>query len=364
MSENNYALIMAGGGGTRLWPLSRKDKPKQMLKLVGDRTLFQVSVDRLMGLFPPENILVVTSALQATAFQEQVPEIPKDNYIVEPGPRDTAAAIGLSAAILKLRDPKAVMSVVTADHFIDHESRFLQILRVAQQVAETGYLVTLGIHPTFPSTGFGYIQQGNYLGTYEGRVVFEALNFKEKPDRETAEKFINAEDHSWNSGMFIWQVVDVLDEIEKQMPQLHQALNKITDAWETADAQEVLEKVWSGLDKVSVDYGIMERAEKVAVIPAKGLGWSDVGSWNALYDVLEKDTDGNILNSKESIVIDTKNSMIHQNHGEDRLIVAIGVEDLVIVDTGDVLLVCDKEQAQDVRQVVDLLKEQENNKYQ
>ena len=148
------------------------------------------------------------------------------------------------------------------------------------------------------------------------------------------------------------------------MPQLHQALNKITDAWETADAQEVLEKVWSGLDKVSVDYGIMERAEKVAVIPAKGLGWSDVGSWNALYDVLEKDTDGNILNSKESIVIDTKNSMIHQNHGEDRLIVAIGVEDLVIVDTGDVLLVCDKEQAQDVRQVVDLLKEQENNKYQ
>ncbi len=363
MSENYYALIMAGGGGTRLWPLSRKDKPKQMLKLVGDRTLFQVSVDRWMGLFPPNKILVVTSALQAEAFKEQVPEIPAENYIIEPSPRDTAAAIGLSAAVLSLRDPNAVMSVVTADHFIDHESRFLHILRVAQQVAQNGYLVTLGIHPTFPSTGFGYIQQGDYLGTYEGRVVFEAMNFKEKPNKETAEKFINSEDHSWNSGMFIWQVADVMEEIKRQLPQLHTGLTRITEAWGNPEAQKILEEVWEGLSKVSVDYGIMEKAEKVAVIPAKGLGWSDVGSWNALYDVLEKNSDGNILNAKENVVLDTKDTLIHQNGKQDRMIVAIGVKNLVIVDTGDVLLVCDKEQAQDVRQVVDLLKEQEKNKY-
>lgn len=363
MSENYYALIMAGGGGTRLWPLSRKDKPKQMLKLVGDRTLFEVSVDRLMGLFPPDRILVVTSALQAAAFKEQVPEIPAENFIIEPGPRDTAAAIGLSAAVLELRDPNAVMSVVTADHFIDHEARFLHILRVAQQVAENGYLVTLGIHPTFPSTGFGYIQQGDYLGTYEGRVVFEALSFKEKPDQKTAEKFISSEDHSWNSGMFIWRVADVLKEIERQMPQLHIALKKITEVWGSPECQKVMEEVWSGLDKVSVDYGIMEKADKVAVIPAKGLGWNDVGSWNALYGVLEKDSDGNIVNCDENVLLDTKNTLIHQNAKEDRMIVTIGVENLVIVDTGDILLICNKDQAQDVRQVVDLLKEKDKLRF-
>jgi mannose-1-phosphate guanylyltransferase len=363
MDNHYYAMIMAGGGGTRLWPLSRKDRPKQMLKLAGDRTLFQVAVDRLLGLFPGDNILVVTSAFQAEIFKQQSPEIPAENYIIEPDGRDTAAAIGLAAITLQQRDPEAIMAVVTADHFIEREGRFLHVLRAAQQVAAEGHLVTLGIQPTFPSTGFGYIQQGSYLGTHENIVVFKALNFKEKPDAETAEKFIEGEDHSWNSGMFIWQTSEVLKEFERQMPKLYAALKKIGDAAGKEDFEDVLRQEWQKLDKVSIDFGIMEGAENVAVIPAKGLGWSDVGSWNAVFDALPHDADGNVFNAAHHISEDTKNSLVFTNGLSDRLIVTIGVEDLIIVDTGDVIMVCDNDHAQDVKKIVNKLKDTEEEEY-
>lgn len=352
MNEHNYAVIMAGGGGTRLWPLSRKDKPKQMLRLDGERTLFEIAVERLLGLFPVEQIFVVTSAFQAEVFKKELPEIPTENYIIEPFGRDTAAAIGLAAVALKKRDPEAVMAVVTADHYIERESRFLHVLRAAAQVADEGYLVTLGIQPTFPSTGFGYIQQGSYLGTYENIVVFNALNFKEKPDEQTAIQFIEAEDHSWNSGMFIWQVDRVLAEIARQMPQLHEALKKIEAAWGLPDYPQVLQSVWTPLEKISIDFGIMENAENVAVIPARGLGWSDVGSWNAVYDVLPKSSDQNVIICQEHISEDTSNSLVFTKEDNERLIVTLGIKDLVIVDSGDVLLICDKAHAQDVRHIV------------
>jgi mannose-1-phosphate guanylyltransferase len=363
MSDNYYALIMAGGGGTRLWPLSRQGKPKQMLKLFGDRTLFQISVDRLRALFPLERILVVTSGELADDFKRQCPELPNENYILEPWPCDTAAAIGLAAIILQQRDPEAIMTVVTADHFIEYEQRFLNVLRAAHQVAEKGYLVTLGIHPSYPSTAFGYIQQGNYLGTYENIVVFHALNFKEKPDQTMAEKFIENEDHSWNSGMFIWQVESILGEIKQQLPKLHIGLDKIRSAIGTKEYPGVLQKVWGSLDKVSVDVGIMEQAERVAVIPARGLGWNDVGSWDTLFDVLEPDESGNIIICDQYINLDGKGTLVHQNNGLERLIVTLGVKDLVIVDTGDVLMVCTKEQAQNVKEIVNILKEKGKEKY-
>jgi mannose-1-phosphate guanylyltransferase len=363
MDNHYYAMIMAGGGGTRLWPLSRKDRPKQMLKLAGDRTLFQVAVDRLLGLFPGDNILVVTSAFQAEIFKQQSPEIPAENFIIEPDGRDTAAAIGLAAITLQQRDPEAVMAVVTADHFIEREGRFLHVLRAAQQVAAEGHLVTLGIQPTFPSTGFGYIQQGSYLGTYENIVVFKALNFKEKPDAETAVKFIEGEDHSWNSGMFIWKISQVLKEFERQMPKLFSALTEIGDAYGKEDFDDVLRREWQKLDKVSIDFGIMEGAENVAVIPAKGLGWSDVGSWNAVFDALPRDADGNVVNAQHHISEDTKNSLVFTNGLSDRLIVTIGVEDLIVVDTGDVIMVCDNDHAQDVKKIVGKLKDTDEENY-
>jgi len=363
MNDHYFAVILAGGGGTRLWPLSRKDKPKQMLKLDGERTLFEVAVDRLLGLFPADRIMVVTSEPQAQTFQTELPEIPVENYVIEPSGKDTAAAIGLAAVALKKRDPQAVMAVVTADHYIEREGRFLHVLRAAGQVAEEGYLVTLGIQPTFPSTGFGYIQQGSYLGTYENIVVFKAGSFKEKPDARKAIEFLEAEDHSWNSGMFIWQVEKVLAEIQRQMPQLNRALEKISAAWGRPEYQDVINKVWSKLDKVSIDFGVMEGAQNVAVIPARGLGWSDVGSWNAVYEVLPKTAEGNVINCTDHISADTSNSLVFANGESDRLIVTLGISDMVIVDTKDVLMVCDKSYAQKVRDVVSQLNEKGKKNY-
>jgi len=363
MNDHYFAVILAGGGGTRLWPLSRKDKPKQMLKLDGERTLFEVAVDRLLGLFPADRIMVVTSEPQAQTFQTELPEIPVENYVIEPSGRDTAAAIGLAAVALKKRDPQAVMAVVTADHYIEREGRFLHVLRAAGQVAEEGYLVTLGIQPTFPSTGFGYIQQGSYLGTYENIVVFKAGSFKEKPDARKAIEFLEAEDHSWNSGMFIWQVEKVLAEIQRQMPQLNKALEKISAAWGRPEYRDVINKVWSKLDKVSIDFGVMEGAQNVAVIPARGLGWSDVGSWNAVYEVLPKTAEGNVINCTDHISADTSNSLVFANGESDRLIVTLGISDMVIVDTKDVLMVCDKSYAQKVRDVVNQLNEKGKKNY-
>lgn len=365
MSEHYYAVIMAGGGGTRLWPLSRKETPKQMLALVGERTLFQITVDRLLDLLPLEQILVVTSAAQAIGLQAQYPELPAENFLLEPAPRNSAPAVGFAAAVLKQRDPDAVMAMLTADHYIENTPHFLHILRAAEQVAQEGHLVTLGIEPTFPATGFGYIQQGDSIGEFEEQAVFQAVRFKEKPDVETAEKMLAAGDHAWNSGMFIWRADTVLDEFSIQMPEFAANLEKLAASWDSPDQQRVLEEVWAKIDReaTSIDFGIMESAKSVAVIPAGGLGWNDVGSWNALFDVKEKDPQGNIFECDETIALDTENTLVYANGASQRLVVTIGVKDLVIVDTGDVLLVCHKDQAQDVREVVKLLKEQDRQAY-
>lgn len=363
MFENYYAVIMAGGGGTRLWPLSRLDRPKQMLNLLGDRSLFQIAVDRLKPLFPPERILVVTAASQAVHLQAQNPELPKENFILEPEPRGTASAIGLTAIVLQKSNPQAVMAVVTADHFIENEKKFLHMLKAAREVAEINYLVTLGIQPTYPSTAFGYIQQGSYLDTFEGVDVFSASRFVEKPDVDTAQEYLMGEEHSWNSGMFIWKVEAVMQEFERQMPTLYKTLMKIATSWGTPEQDKVLQKVWPGLYKETIDYGIMENAKNVAVIPARGLGWNDVGSWNAMFNILPKNEDGNIIRCKNHINIEAKNTLVFSGNGNDRLFVTIGVEDLAIVDTGDVVLICSKESAQEVRQVVETLKKTGQEKY-
>jgi len=359
VDKNYYAVIMAGGGGTRLWPLSRRERPKQMLKLFGDRSLFQIAVDRLMPLFPPEQVIIITSENIASEFQTQCPDIPKSNYIIEPVGRDTAAAIGLGAKELLKRAPDAVMGVVTADHFIENEDKFREVLTSAKGVAEDNYLVTLGIHPTFPATEFGYIEQGDYLGTYEDNIVFHAKGFKEKPDKNTAEMLISGEDHSWNSGMFIWKAEKIMQEFNKHMPDLSDVLEK----WGEEGFSDGVLQAWNDLKKVSIDYGVMEQASDVAVIPAKGLGWNDVGSWNALFDVLDANEDGSIIESLNNLNLDSNKILIHQKDGSEKLVVTIGVEDLVIVDAGDVLLVCDRHKAQKVREVVRLLAENKKDKF-
>jgi mannose-1-phosphate guanylyltransferase len=361
--DHTYAVIMAGGGGTRLWPLSRRNKPKQMLPLVEEhKTLFQTTVERLSGLLPAERILVVTVSDQAEALREQAPEIPAENFVMEPAPRGTASVVGLAAVTLRQRDPNAVMAVLSADHFIRNRDLFHLLIRVAVDVAEKDYLVTLGITPTYPATGYGYIQRGELIPERVIYPVYHVKKFKEKPKEGEARIMLSTGDHSWNAGMFVWKVGAILKEIGRQMPDLKSALDTIEAASGSARSAEVVQQVWPGIQNVTVDYGIMENAEKVAVLPAGGLDWSDVGTWDALFDVFPPDENGNISFAGNHIAEDTHNSLVYGNRNE-RLVVTIGVDDLIIVDGGDVLLVCHKDQAQKVRKIVDGLKSTENEKY-
>jgi len=356
MIDHYYAVIMAGGGGTRLWPLSRQSKPKQMLRLIEERSLFQTSVQRLDEVFPPERILVVTVAEQAKELQEQSPRIPKENYLIEPMPRGTASVVGLAALALQARDPEAVMVVLTSDHFIGNEEGFRRMLVAAQEAAREGHLVTLGITPSYAATGYGYIQRGECVATYGGFDGCQVLRFKEKPDEMQAQRMLADGDHAWNSGMFVWRVERVLAEFAAQMPKLYAGLQEIRRHWGTPESPAVLQRVWGKLESETIDYGIMEGARDVIVLMADDLEWNDVGSWESLFDVLPADPQGNIVMGGQHIGVDTRSSLVYVNQ-EHRLIVTIGVDDLVVVDTGDVLLVCRKDQAQKVRQVVKQLKE-------
>ena len=360
--EHSYVVIMAGGGGTRLWPLSRKEKPKQLLSLLGKETLFQSTVARLEKLFPPERIVIVTVAELAREMQEQVPSIPAENYLIEPAPRGTASAVALAAAVLEKRDPQAVMAIQTSDHYIRNRDLFHYLIRTAFDVAKKNYLVTLGIAPTFPSTGYGYIQQGEPLDGDYKYPVYKVQRFKEKPDQETAQQLLHSGDHSWNSGMFIWRADAILAEIERQMPELFKAVKEISSAWDTPRQDDVLQEYWHDLKNQTIDYGIMEKAEQVAVLPAGGLGWSDVGSWNSLFEVLLPDMNGNVATSAQHLALDTHNTLVYSDD-DQRLVVTIGLDDMVVVDAGDVLMICKADQSQKVRDVVEHLKKHHQEKY-
>jgi mannose-1-phosphate guanylyltransferase len=360
--EHTYAVIMAGGGGTRLWPVSRRESPKQLLPLLGQETLFQSTIRRLDNLFPPERILVVTVAEQARQMQVQAPEIPVENYLIEPAPRGTASVIALAAAVLKKRDPDAAMAILTADHFIRDKDLFRYLVRTAFQVAGKEYLVTLGITPTFPSTGYGYIEQGEPLDGEYQYPVFKVQRFREKPDQETAEQMLRSGEHSWNSGMFVWKADRILAEIKRQMPELNNAVEDIANAWNTPGREDVLRSHWQGLQSQTIDYGIMENAERVAVLPAGGLGWSDVGSWDSLFEVLFPDINGNVTVNAQQLMLDTHNTLTYGT-SNNRLIVTIGLDDVVVVDSGDVLMICKTDQSQRVRDVVEYLKKNNQEKY-
>ncbi len=361
--SHTYAVIMAGGGGTRLWPVSRKERPKQLLPLLGQDTLFQSTVARLKNLFPPERILVVTVEEQAREMKLQAPEIPEENYLIEPAPRGTASVVGMAAMALQKRDPKASMAILPSDHFIRNVDLFHYLLKAAFEVADNGYLVTLGITPTAPSTAYGYIQQGMALDGEYKYPAYMVKSFKEKPDEQTAQQLLRSGDHSWNSGMFIWRTDTIMNEINRQMPQLGAELKIIGEAWGTSKQNDVLNERWLDLKNETVDYGIMEKAEKVAVLPAGGLGWSDVGMWSSLFEVLLPDMNGNIAtNSSLHLAHETHNTMVYGG-SMDRLIVTIGVDDMVIVDTGDALLVCKSDQSQKVKEVVEHLRKHRQDKF-
>ncbi|MEZ0395632.1 MAG: mannose-1-phosphate guanylyltransferase [Anaerolineales bacterium] len=359
--KHTYAVIMAGGSGTRLWPVSRQKHPKHLLPLLGERTLFQTTIERVSDLARPDHILVVTAGDQAGELRAQAPQIPPENFLIEPQPRGTASVIGLAAAILQQRDPEALMMVFPSDHYIRNRDVFRLIMRAALQVARQDYLVTLGITPTFPATGYGYIQRGEPLpGRFE-YPVYRVRRFKEKPDEDLARELLTSGDHSWNSGIFIWKAGRILAEFRRQMPALYGALERIAGAWGGPQQEAVLQAEWSNLENETIDYGVMEHAEEVAVLPASGLEWSDVGMWDSLFDVLLPDKNGNVVVNSDHLLLDTHKSLIYTT--EKKLIVTIGVDDLMIVDAGDALLVCHRDQAQRVRQVIEGLKNSQREEY-
>ncbi len=358
MLNHFYAVIMAGGGGTRLWPLSRKAKPKQSINLFGKRTLFQIAVDRLDGLFAPDQIYVVTVADQAEQLFNQCPQIPVKNFLIEPMPRGTASVVAMAASAIQKRDPLGVMVVLTADHYIRDVVAFQSVLKAAKAVAEEGHLVTLGIPPTFASTGYGYIENGKALGSFEGFSAFELKAFKEKPSAEIAEEFLRKGGYSWNSGMFIWKVDVILEKFKQLMPDLFTKLISIHNDIGVDHSSQHFRDVWSSIVPETIDYGIMEKSDRCAVLPAGNLGWNDVGSWDSLFEVVPADANGNIVLNARHVGLDTQNSLVYSSDS-NRMIVTLGMQNVIIVDTGDAVLICPRGESQKVKDLVNYLKERQ-----
>jgi mannose-1-phosphate guanylyltransferase/mannose-6-phosphate isomerase len=347
-----HAVILAGGRGTRFWPLSRETWPKQMLNILGEDTLLRQTVKRLDGFHPQLNIWIVTveSLAQDIRFHLRAlgKEAEKIRFIIEPLGRNTAAAIGLSAVTLNKISPDSIMMVMPSDHTIQDIKQFQEKLRLGAKVADRDYLVTFGIKPNRPETAYGYIQFGNRLKRSKDEI-FHVEKFLEKPDLKSAETFIRQGNFYWNSGIFVWKCSKILKEIEIHLPKLHQGLKKIKELKELRD--ETLHEIYSSFENISIDYGVLEKSRDVLMIPSD-FGWSDLGSWTALDDILERDGRGNILQG-DSIDIDSENSTVI---ARDRVIATIGLKNMVVVDTPDATLVSSKEKIQDVRKVVEVLK--------
>jgi len=350
-----YSTILAGGSGTRLWPLSRAGKPKFLHPLTGtDRSLLQATVDRVGPLSPADHIYVVTGVAHAAAIASQLPDVPAANILAEPSPKDSCAAVSLASAVLARRDPDAVMAAFSADHLIGDQPRFVEIIEQAAAAAERGYLTTVGIRPTHAEVRFGYLKLGAPLQG-EARTVAE---FREKPSRELAASYLESGQYLWNAGIFVFGVRTFLSELGRQRPQLSAGIGRIARAWDGPDRDGVLAEVWPGLEKISVDYGVFEGAAaagKVATVPAD-MPWSDVGDFDSLGEALPGDESGNLLIGSRSQLIarDVKDAVIVST--TDRVVAVVGLDNVVVVDTADAILVCPRSRAQEVKQVVEELR--------
>lgn len=349
-----YGVIMAGGGGTRFWPLSRASAPKQFLSITGEDSMINDTIKRIEDIIPPEKILIVTSKAQEKMLNQVIlDEIPRENIIVEPVGRNTAACIAYAAFVIRARCEDAVMGVFPSDHYIKNPVEFQKVLRAAYIVAEKDdKLVTMGITPTYPSTGYGYIKYDrDKVYPTEEKTAFEVLEFVEKPDVPKAKIYLDSGNYLWNSGMFVWKTSVILTNFERFLPRIYKKILKIEPYIGTNEENRVMEEVYPELQDISIDYGIMERVEEVVVIPGD-FGWNDVGCWDSLGCVFPPDEKGNITRG-DFVEIETKNSIIYSN---GRLVAAVGLEDMIVVETSDALLVCPKRNAQDVKKVVDMLK--------
>ncbi len=368
-----YALIMAGGIGSRFWPKSRISQPKQFLSFFDDKTLLQTTIDRIRPIIPPERILVSTNADYIGLVKEQVPDLPDDNIIGEPVARNTAPCIAFASALLHYRDPDATLIVLPSDHYIPNDETFRNDLQTCVRIARDGEkLVTIGITPTRPETGYGYIQyndekQISLKNDKDGNVdiAYPVKTFAEKPDVQTALKFLQSGDFLWNSGMFIWNTKDILLEIEQHMPVLYHQVEIFADDLNRhngAVRKEILETVYHACFAVSIDYGIMEKSDNVVVLPSH-FDWSDLGSWMAIYELQSEEAtdEGNILNSKRVITVMSQNCYVQSD--SSKLITLVGLQGIGVIETEDALLLCKLDNSQHVKDVYDQLKGKDYDKY-
>jgi mannose-1-phosphate guanylyltransferase len=347
-----YALILSGGAGTRLWPLSRREKPKQFLQLTGDRSLLQDTVDRVSEIIPLERIFTVAPPEHQDLIREQLPELRADHVVVEPYPRGNAAAIGLAMAALHAFDPDAVVAVLPSDHVIERRGKFREVLIAATAAAEAGHLVTLGVEPESADPGFGYIEAGDRLDLKAPLPVHAVKRFIEKPKREAAERLLAAGGHYWNAGMFVWRVAEIVRAYESHLPGTAKALHALADAVGTPRYEGVLAEVWEETDKTTIDYGILEKAKNVAVVPAD-IGWHDIGSWGRLAAVVQH---GDNWSSDGHVAIRAGDNYAW---APGKVVALVGVESLIVVDTPDALLIASKDRAEEVKEVVDHLRREE-----
>ena len=359
-----YGVIMAGGSGTRLWPLSRKNMPKQLLSVIKGKSLLQLSYERLRGMLPAERIYVCTAAAHGEAVLANLPELPKENLLGEPAARDTANAVGFPAAVLLAKDKDAVIAVVTADHVIEPIADFQQAVRTAFDLVKEhpDSLVTFGIVPTHGHTGLGYIHRGEILPMADGgKRSFRVLSFKEKPERAAADRYVDSGQYYWNSGMFVWRCDTIMGELAALLPDSYAGLRKVADAWSTPQRDAVLKETYPTLPKISVDFAIMEPASrgkgKARVVTVEmPVQWLDVGSWPALAEKLDIDGHDNAISSEASLLVDSDNNIIVSSDPE-HLIATLGVSDMIIVHTKDITMVCPKSEAQRVKELVGKAKE-------
>ena len=353
-------VIMAGGKGERFWPKSRTNLPKQFLSLTNDgKSMIQHTVERLEGLVELENVYVVTNKLYEDLIVEHIPNLPLENIIIEPEAKNTAPCIGLAAIYIAKKNPESKMIVLPSDHLIKFNEIFLDTLRSALEVVEDdGNIVTIGITPNYPETGYGYINFKKGVSPHEITNAYEVLRFVEKPDLERAKQYLTSGEYLWNSGMFIWKVSTILKCFEDLLPEIYTGLKEIEVAVNTEKYLETLKKVFSEIPSESIDYGIMEKAKNIYVIPGN-FGWDDVGSWLSLERINNTNQDGNII-SGNVVTVKTKNSIIQ---GSKKLIATIGLEDIIIVDTDDALLICNKDNTQEVKEVIANLKESNRTEY-
>lgn len=347
-----HAVILAGGSGTRFWPASRSLRPKQLLDLAGDNSMLQATVSRLGDMVTPERILIVTNQRLVDPIREQLPMLPAESVLGEPCKRDTAPCIGVAAAWVSKHDPDAIMAVMPADHVISTDEVFQQAMERAAALVEEkpARLVTFGIKPTYPAESFGYIESGESVADDAMKV----LQFREKPNAEVAQQYLDAGTFFWNSGIFVWKASTILELLEKYEPAMYQRIAAIGDAIGTANFDETFRSEFEQIKGISIDYAVMERAEEVAVVEAP-FNWDDVGSWTSLERLRGTDDDGNTTVGK-SVVIDTKNSILRSEG--DHLIATVGVEDLIIVHTENATLVANRHDEESVRKVVKALEEQ------